>query len=308
MFFFSLNNSFIREAHSRDVEIIPVNFNSIEDSSFIINNWIANATKNQIASVYRPDPQRGTRLLLANTIYFRSQWKYVFADVANERFETSERLSKTVPMMRHTLELSAGELTLQDGTTKAHFVELPYDDSNFSMVLVLPEQRHRLDELVRLMTAGDFSDMLDYLNRSYSVKRVHIKMPKFSIQTKISLVNVLLKVSKHYLRHRIRYHLAPFSQFQLGIVDLFTLTSRLPYFTNDRDERPLRVDDILQQCILNVDEKGTTAASATISHVVTLSLNSIPDNLRFTLDQPFLSIIVDKRNQVPLFISKIFDP
>lgn len=94
----------------------------------------------------------------------------------------------------------------------------------------------------------------------------------------------------------------------MGIVDLFSQTAKLPYFTNDRLESPLRVDDILQQCILNVDEKGTTAASATISHVVTLSLNSVPENLRFNLDQPFLSIIVDKRYQIPLFISKIFDP
>lgn len=147
-----MNNSFIREAHTRDVEIIPVNFNSVEESGFIINNWIANATKNQIASVYRADALRGTRLLLANTIYFRSQWKYVFTDVSNERFETTEKLAKTIPMMRTTLELRAGGITLQDGTTKAQFIELPYDDENFSMILILPEQRHRLDDVIRLMT------------------------------------------------------------------------------------------------------------------------------------------------------------
>lgn len=70
----------------------------------------------------------------------------------------------------------------------------------------------------------------------------------------------------------------------------------------------LRVDDILQQSVLSVDEQGTLAASATISHVVTLSLNSAPEELVFNVDQPFLSIILDKRNKVPLFIGKIFDP
>lgn len=193
---YSLNNSFIREAHTREVEIIPVNFNSIEESGFIINNWIANATKNQISTVYRADALRGTRLLLANTIYFRSQWKYVFTDVANERFETTEKLSKTISMMRSTLELRSGGITFKDGITKAQFIELPYEDENFSMVLILPDQRHRLDEMIRLMTAGDFAEILDYLNHGYQVKRVHLKMPKFSIQTKISLVNTLLKVRK----------------------------------------------------------------------------------------------------------------
>lgn len=94
----------------------------------------------------------------------------------------------------------------------------------------------------------------------------------------------------------------------MGIVDLFSQTSRLPYVTSTQSESNLRVDDILQQSILSVDQKGTIAASATISHVVTLSLNSVPEEINFKVDQPFLSIIVDKRNKIPLFISKIFDP
>lgn len=94
----------------------------------------------------------------------------------------------------------------------------------------------------------------------------------------------------------------------MGIVDLFTSTSRLPYLASSPSDSPLRVDDILQQSILSVDQKGTVAASATISHVVTLSLNSAPEEIFFKVDEPFLAIIVDKRNQIPLFISKIFDP
>lgn len=70
----------------------------------------------------------------------------------------------------------------------------------------------------------------------------------------------------------------------------------------------LRVDDILQQSILSVDERGTIAASATISHVVTLSLNSAPEEIDFIMNQPFLSIILDKRSKVPIFIGKIYDP
>lgn len=92
----------------------------------------------------------------------------------------------------------------------------------------------------------------------------------------------------------------------MGVVDLFAQTSRLPYVTANGS--PLRVQDILQNGFLSVDEKGTIAAVATISHVVTLSLNSAPEEIFFNVDQPFLSIIVDKRNKVPVFISKIYDP
>lgn len=94
----------------------------------------------------------------------------------------------------------------------------------------------------------------------------------------------------------------------MGIVDLFTTASRLPYFARSSSDESLRVDDILQQSILSVDQKGTVAASATVSHVVTLSLSSVPEEITFKVDEPFLAIIVDKRHQVPLFISKIYDP
>lgn len=92
----------------------------------------------------------------------------------------------------------------------------------------------------------------------------------------------------------------------MGIVDLFSQTSRLPYITVNG--LPVHVQEILQNGFLSVDEKGTVAAVATISHVVTLSLNSAPEEIYFNVDQPFISVIVDKRNRVPVFISKIFDP
>lgn len=92
----------------------------------------------------------------------------------------------------------------------------------------------------------------------------------------------------------------------MGTVDLFSRTSQLPYLATN--EKFLRVDDILQQGILTVNEQGTVASVATISHVVTLSLNSAPEEIFFKVDQPFVSIIVDKRNKIPIFISKIYDP
>lgn len=92
----------------------------------------------------------------------------------------------------------------------------------------------------------------------------------------------------------------------MGIVNLFTSVSNLPYVTASGEL--LRVQDIVQQSYISVDEKGTIAAAATFSHVVTLSLNSAPEEVHFNVDQPFLSIIIDKRNKVPIFISKIYDP
>lgn len=70
----------------------------------------------------------------------------------------------------------------------------------------------------------------------------------------------------------------------------------------------LGINDVLQKTILKVDAKGTIAASATSVSVVALSLTYARENLIFNADQPFLSVIVDKQNKIPMLISKIFDP
>lgn len=92
----------------------------------------------------------------------------------------------------------------------------------------------------------------------------------------------------------------------MGLVNLFTIQSQLPYFTNNHE--PVTVSDILQHTVLNVDEYGSVATSATSVSVITLSLDGLPRELVFVADQPFLAIIVDKRSKVPLFMAKIYDP
>lgn len=92
----------------------------------------------------------------------------------------------------------------------------------------------------------------------------------------------------------------------MGLVNLFTVQSQLPYFANNHE--PVTVSDILQHTVLNVDEFGTVASAAASVSVVTLSLDGMPRELVFVANQPFLAVIVDKRSKVPLFIAKIFDP
>lgn len=92
----------------------------------------------------------------------------------------------------------------------------------------------------------------------------------------------------------------------MGLVNLFTIQSQLPYFTNNQE--PVMVSDILQHTVLNVDEYGSVATSATSVSVVTLSLDGMPREMVFNANQPFLAIIVDKRSKVPLFFAKVFDP
>lgn len=61
------------------------------------------------------------------------------------------------------------------------------------MVLILPEIRHTLDNLIRQLTSEDIANIVAQLEDPYK-RLVILKMPKFSIQSSFSLTNVLLKV------------------------------------------------------------------------------------------------------------------
>lgn len=71
----------------------------------------------------------------------------------------------------------------------------------------------------------------------------------------------------------------------------------------------VKIDDALQQAVLTVDEKGSVASAATTFSVIALSSGAFPiDEVDFIVDQPFLSIIIDKKQVLPIFIAKIYSP
>lgn len=278
-----LNQSFATESKLRDVGLIAVDFGRPTDTGYIINNWISNATNNNIRNIFKAENSRGIRMLLANALYFRGFWRQVFNTSERNIFYTSDKLHKSVMFMKKVELLRANVMELTSGA-KGAWVEIPYEGNEFSMLIIVPSDRYSLDAFIRQMSSRDLVDIIDQLDSSYK-KLVHLNMPKFSIQSSFSLVNVLLK---------------------LGLVDIFTINSQLPFLTVNHEN--LKVDDILQEAILKVDETGSVASVVQSVSVVTLSINDSPEEIVFHVDQPFLSVIVDKRNCVPLFVSKIFDP
>lgn len=151
------------------------------------------------------------------------------------------------------------------------------------MVIMVPKQKYQLDQLINEMTPKDLQNLIDELyeeNRS----NVFLEIPKFSIRSSASLVQPLS---------------------QMGLTDFFTKQSKLPFVAQGEKAQ---VNNIIQQAALNVDEVGTVASAATIVSVITLSITLPVDDVHMLVDEPFLAIIVDKKNKIPLFIAQIYEP
>lgn len=92
----------------------------------------------------------------------------------------------------------------------------------------------------------------------------------------------------------------------MGLRRAFETTSGITCLA---ENEPITIGDIVQDATINVDEQGTVAAAATSIHVLTLSsFQEVFEDFIFTVDQPFLAIILHKRQNLPIFISRVYDP
>ena len=69
----------------------------------------------------------------------------------------------------------------------------------------------------------------------------------------------------------------------------------------------LKVSNILQKAVISVDSEGTEAAAATGVEIVPFSAE--PSNLlKIFIDRPFIYVLWDKHNNIPVIMGRVTDP
>lgn len=90
----------------------------------------------------------------------------------------------------------------------------------------------------------------------------------------------------------------------MGINTIFTPRAQFPYLSDDA----VQVTNAQQQASIDVNEEGTVLISFTSVHVVALSFQPPVPDITFTVDKPFLAMIVDGKKHIPFIMAKISDP
>ncbi|XP_059622337.1 serine protease inhibitor-like isoform X2 [Phlebotomus argentipes] len=285
--YLKINGSFAQRAKQAGSDVVPVDFPNQSAAIKQINGWIGQATRNYIPNFLDSSTQtQGIDLLLANAVFFKSVWKYPFNETFKGDFNYKDGRRGQVNYMRVAKHMRTG--SVQQGISGPsgglRWVEIPYAGGEFSMILIVPQNQNTLEELIRVMTPSHLASIIDELEFAMT-HIVKLQMPKFHLKSRVALAKSLL---------------------EMGISNIFTSQSNLPYIALNAPVA--RVTDCIQHAVLNVDELGTVATAVNSFSVITLSI-SVPDpEITFTVDEPFLALIVDKRQKVPLFISKIYNP
>jgi len=266
---FSLNKGF-------QSEIREFNFGSkSRESVQEINQFVENATSQKIKDLLEDgDVNVDTRMVLVNAVYFKANWQFTFN--AEETFEW--RFNSPVGNI-NTQYMRMGEEVrmLVDKERQLQILELPYEDPNRSMLIVLPNAGTSTHNLVERLDGLDLAS----IRTNGKLAKTSIFIPKFKLNFKTDL--------KEQME-------------QLGVRDLF-ISANLSGITISNEG--LHVSKAVHQAFIEVNEEGTEAAAATASLV---QRRSGGGPRLFFADRPFLFIVYDFEHKTTLFAGKVVNP
>lgn len=239
----------------------------------LINGWVDEQTEHRIPEllaqgVITPD----TRLTLVNAIYLKAPWLTPFAVEATKpgSFRRADGSTVEVPMMSLAAALPYAE---SDGWRA---VELPYVGGSLALTVIVPDD-------LAAFEAELSADRLAAITGALGERQVSLTFPKFGIETKARLAEVLAALGMP-------------TAFDPDRADFSGITG----------EERLFIADVIHQANIDVDEKGTEAAAATAVVMWTTGAPVEPVALR--VDRPFLFALRDVPTGALLFLGRVSDP
>jgi len=265
---------FFRDNRAFNAEIRGLDFNA-PDSVDIINNWISRKTQDMIPSML-DRVERDMALFAINAIYFNGEWANAFDGALNKEkpFTLGNGARKNVTLMN------------QNGTYRylandtLSIAELPYGNGRYSMYILLPREGLSPADLLKGLDWKRCKALLAALTR----REGNISIPIF--KTTFGAADLIPPLTG------------------LGMGPAFTHGAD---FSGISETEELYINMVLHKAVIEVSERGTRAAAATVTGIRTTGMQIAPP-FSFVADRPFAYIIMDNASSTPLFIGKLESP
>lgn len=248
----------------------------LDNSIRKVNEWIEEKTAGKIKNMLtKDDVDSLTRLILTNAIYFKGRWKIPFDEKLTKKdfFHVDETTKVEVDMMELTEEFEYYE------DERVQILKLPYADSSLSMIIILPKVGIRLAELEKGLTKQRIEEWLKNLTKT----RVQVFLPRFKIQQRLSMKETLMK---------------------MGMTDAFTDRAD---FSKIDGTRMLKIQAVIHQAFVEVNEEGTEAAAAT-AVIIGIKMSKPITQAIFRADRPFMFFIQEEASNTILFMGRLQKP
>jgi serpin B len=265
-----------------------------------INQFIREQTAGKISDLLSPGVVSATTsLVLASAVYLKAAWAHPFPAGATQDaaffLDPGQRdpdrpdpaTQVTVPTMRVRARLRY----LRANGDQA--VELPYAGTRLGLVIVLPDPSPGPGSGDPAyagpggLLAGGVAPGAGPggLRAGLAPRPVSLALPRFRVTSGFALRPVLAA---------------------LGMPLAFTDEAD---FSGITTAQRLRIDEVVHQAYIDVNEAGTEAAAAT-AVVMTASARLMDPEppVEMIVDRPFLFTLTDLRSGLPLFLGRVTDP
>ena len=268
---FSVRNSYVdRLAKEYDAQATSLSF-ADPATVHAINNWCSEHTEGLIEGIVdKLTPQM--KMVLANALYFKAEWMKTFnASMTRDAVFHGSKRDSDVPFM------SKKDSYMYAEYYGNQLIELPYAGGKYSMYILLPSKNLDLDDVLSYLNESSVKEVIGMMD----IQQVSLKLPKFKLETEMSLVNTL--------QH-------------MGVRSAFTSAADLSGISRG----PLAVSDILHKTVVEVDENGTEAAAVTAVMVALTSARPSQPKV-MEVNRPFIYMIADMEAGRVLFSGRVMN-
>ena len=223
-----------------------------------INDWVEEKTKGKIKDILSDDEFLAA---LVNAIYFKADWVNPFEAESTYEMEFTDANGKKteIDFMNQSEDFNYYE------DENLQMLEMAYKGDDISMYVFLPKEGKSVTQ------AG-----VDKAIAEKKMEEVEVSIPKFKTEFDVKLKDILktLGVSEAF---------NPLGAEFKGMFD------NLPEGDN------VWIDDVIHKAFIEVDEKGTEAAAATVvvMYDTAMLIEDQPKPKVFKADRPFSYIIRD---------------
>ncbi len=240
-----------------------------------INDWVKLHTEGMIDSILQQISPAAVTYLI-NALAFEADWEepYIDRQVRLDIFTKEGGGQHKVNFM-----YSTEQVYLQDENTTG-FIKY-YAGRDYAFVGLLPAVGVRLDDYVAALSG----DKLYQLLQNAEEQEVSVAIPRFTGDYELKMRDVLQRMGM-------------VDAFDAGLADFSAMATML-------DGQNLFISEVLHKTHIEVDEQGTKAAAVT---AVEIECGAMPseENLKIVeLNRPFVYLLIDCREQLPLFIGAV---
>ncbi len=243
-----------------------------------INDWVNEKTEGMIPQILDQIPEDALMYLI-NALTFQAKWEEVYEDydVYGGVFTEEDGTELETDMMRST------ESTYLEGESAEGFLKY-YEGGKYAFAALLPDESIPLDEYAESLTGEELREILSEKKTDYTI---HAEIPKFTSETETELSQALKN---------------------MGITDAFSDSADFSGLFDTEANPGVQISRVIHKTFIEVNEQETKASAATAVEIAETAYLPDENEKYISLNRPFLYMLVDCEENIPLFIGTMYTP